>query len=165
MFRNLLLALCLLVGLAGQAGAACSYLGAYPWQPGGCLKSADLNAVVGNPRVIVANEAATGTVLNKLAKLTGAPSTAKITATTDTDGAVGVVISGAGMTGNAQIAVAGNMLCVFDGATTAGNWVGYSTTVTGDCKDVGSSRPAHGIGRVLSTNGAAGTYLVLLAPF
>src|SRR5204862_1510682 len=44
----------------------------------------------------VTNDTTTGTTVNKLAKLTGAPSTAIITATTDTAGAFGVVVGGAG---------------------------------------------------------------------
>src|SRR6059036_21351 len=43
----------------------------------------------------VTNDTTTGTTANKLAKLTGAPSTAIITAITDTAGAVGIVVGGA----------------------------------------------------------------------
>lgn len=110
----------------------------------------------------VANAGVTGTTLNKLAKLTGAPSTAVIAATTDTQGIVGIVIGGAGTTGNALIARAGQASCVFDGATTAGDYVVISPTVAGDCHDTGSANyPTTGgqvLGRVLSTNGAGGTY-------
>ena len=41
-------------------------------------------------RVTIANASSTGTTLNKLAKLTGAPSTAVISGGSDTSGAVGV---------------------------------------------------------------------------
>jgi hypothetical protein len=113
----------------------------------------------------IANAGTTGTTVNKLAKLTGAPSTAVILATTDTDGALGVVVAGAGTSGKAQIAVSGEAVCVFDGATTAGDWVTPSSTVAGDCHDAGASRPgsAQVIGRVLSTNGSGGTYAVALS--
>jgi hypothetical protein len=49
---------------------------------------------------------------------------------------------------------------VFDGATTAGDYVQISSSTAGDCHDAGAARPATGeiIGRVLSTNASAGTY-------
>jgi hypothetical protein len=112
----------------------------------------------------IANASSTGTTLNKLAKLTGAPSTALITATTDTNTALGVVVGNAGTTGNAQIALEGQASCVFDGATTAGDYVQISSTVAGDCHDAGATYPTSNevLGRVLSTNGAGGTYAMLL---
>lgn len=112
----------------------------------------------------VTNAGTTGTTLNKLAKLTGAPSTAVIAATTDTDNMLGIVIGGAGTAGKAQIAVSGQASCVFDGATTAGDYVQISATTAGDCHDAGSSRPLSTmtIGRVLSTNAAGGTFAVAL---
>src|SRR5947209_10502027 len=70
----------------------------------------------------IANDTTTGTAVNKLAKLTGAPSTVVIASTSDTKGIVGVVVGGAGNTGNAQIAMAGVASCVFDNATTAGDY-------------------------------------------
>jgi hypothetical protein len=116
--------------------------------------------------VEVANASSTGTTVNKLAKLTGAPSTALITATTDTAGAMGIVVGGAGTTGNALIATAGQANCAFDGATVAGDYVQQSTTTAGDCHDAGSTFPTTGqiIGRVLSTNASAGSYAVALSP-
>lgn len=116
--------------------------------------------------VLVANEAGTGTTVNKLAKLTGAPSTAIISTAGDTGGAVGIVVAGAGVAGSAVIATGGTVSCVFDGATTAGNYVQISAAVAGDCDDVGAAYPPSGqvIGRVLSTNGGAGTYSMVLFP-
>lgn len=110
--------------------------------------------------VQVPNAGTTGTTLNKLAKLTGAPSTAVIATTSDTTGVLGVVVSGSGTTGNAEIAVSGEASCVFDGATTAGNYVQISTTNHGECKDAGAAYPTslQILGRVLTTNGGAGTY-------
>lgn len=113
--------------------------------------------------VVYANEGATGTTINKLAKLTGAPSTAIISAITDTSGVVGVVVSGSATTGNAFIQVDGKSNCVFDGATTAGHYVQISSSVAGDCHDTGSATfPTSNqvIGRVTSTNGGGGTYTV-----
>lgn len=122
--------------------------------------------VEGNPYVIeVANAASTGTTVNKLAKLTGAPSTAVLAATSDTDGELGIVIGGAGTSGNAQVAISGTASCVFDGATTAGHWVEISSSSAGECHDSASaSRPTgqQAIGVVLSTNGSGGTYAVKL---
>jgi hypothetical protein len=112
------------------------------------------------------NAGSTGTTLNKLAKLTGAPSTAVITATSDTNGAVGIVTTGAGTTGSAFIARFGITPCVFDGATTANDYVQISGTTAGDCHDSGATIPSSGqvIGAVLSTNGSGGTYNVLIWP-
>ena len=111
-----------------------------------------------------ANEGTTGTAVNKLAKLSGA--TVLTAATTDTGGVVGIVHSGAGTTGSALVAFIGRESCVFDGATTAGHYVQISATAAGQCHDVGASFPSSGqaIGRVLSTNAGAGTYLVELGP-
>src|SRR5205807_8269442 len=85
--------------------------------------------------------------------------TAVIAATSDTKGIVGVVVGGAGTTGNAQIGVAGVASCVFDNATTAGDYVSISSTTAGDCHDAGSTRPtsAQILGLVLSTNGVSAT--------
>lgn len=112
----------------------------------------------------IPNASSTGTTLNKIAKFTGAPSTAVIATTSDTVGIIGVVAGGAGTTGSAQIAIAGQVSCVFDGATTAGHFVIVSTTVSGDCHDTASVDPAAVaiIGNVLSTNGSGGTYPIML---
>jgi len=113
----------------------------------------------------VANATSTGTTLNKLAKLSGAPATVVLTSASDASGAVGIVIDGAGTTGSAQIARSGQASCAFDGATTSGDYVQISATVAGDCHDVGANYPSSGqvLGRVLSTNAGAGTYPLLLS--
>ncbi len=118
------------------------------------------------PTLALANASSTGTTLNKLAKLTGAPSTFVITATTDTSGAIGVVTTGAGTTGRATVQTMGRASCVFDGSTTAGDYVGISGSVAGDCSDIGASYPGAGqvVGQVFSTNGSGGTYGVMLYP-
>ena len=116
----------------------------------------------------VANAASTGTTANKLAKLTTGGK-ALIAATTDTDGMVGVVVGQAGTSGNAQIAVAGQAGCVFDGTPTAvGDYVTISATTAGDCHDTGStsrsSLSSQTIGQVLSTTAISGsTYPVAIA--
>lgn len=112
----------------------------------------------------IANEGATGTTINRLAKLTGAPSTAIITTAGDTEGAIGVVTAGAGITGNATIAIIGQVTCDFDGATTAGDYVVISATTAGMCHDEGAAFPngKATYGRVLSTNVGAGAYVMEL---
>lgn len=112
----------------------------------------------------IANAGATGTTVNRLAKLTGAPSTAVITATTDTEGAIGVCTANCGTTGTATVAILGQVTCDFDGATTAGNYVTISAITAGQCHDAGSAFPTSGAtyGRVLSTNGGAGAYVMEL---
>ena len=111
----------------------------------------------------IANDGTTGTTANMLAKLTTAGA-AIIAATTDTDGMIGVVTGNAGKTGNAQVAVDGQASCVFDGATTAGDFVAISSSTAGECHDAGSTRSASSqtIGRVLTTNASGGTYTVEL---
>src|SRR5262249_14118707 len=111
------------------------------------------------------NDAATGTSLNFLAKLNGASSSCAVKlATSDTSGALGIVVGGSGTTGNAVIAYRGYASCSFDGSTTAGDYVQISSTNAADCHDSGSGYPTAGqvIGRVLSTNTGAGTYGVFL---
>jgi len=117
--------------------------------------------------ISVANAASPGTTLNTLAKLTGTPSTAVIATNGDTGGVVGITTAGAGTTGLATITYMGIVPCIFDGPTTAGDYIQISSTVAGNCHDTGSaSYPAGGqvIGRVLSTNGSNGAYNVDLFP-
>jgi hypothetical protein len=114
----------------------------------------------------IANEGVTGTTTSKLVKITGAPSTGVIAGTADTSGVLGVCVAGCATTGNAVVARSGQASCVFDGSTTAGDYVQISSTVSGDCHDTGlATWPTSGgqvIGRVLSTNVGAGTYLTTL---
>ena len=111
------------------------------------------------------NDTVTGTTANTLTKLTTSGK-AIIAATTDTDGIVGVTVRQAGLSGLVQVAIGGWALCVFDNATTAGNFVGISSTTGGDCHDQGATRQTatQTIGRSLATNGIAGTNLILLQP-
>lgn len=112
----------------------------------------------------VPNATSTGTTLNALAKLAGAPSKATVLLTSDTVGAYGIVVGNAGTSGNAQIAVSGQASCIFDGATTAGDYVTSSSTTGGDCHDAGASLPVAKtvVGIVLSTNGSTGTFGIAL---
>lgn len=126
----------------------------------------DLNLGANAGLYEVANEGSTGTSVNKLAKLTGAPSTAVTSSVSDVTGIAGVCVAGCGTTGNAQLARSGRASCLFDGATTAGNYVQASVTAAGNCHDAGASFPAGGqvLGRVLSTNAAAGVFAMTVFP-
>ena len=121
-----------------------------------------LNLDTGSQVVVeFANNPITGTVDGRIARLTGAPSTATVATTSTTGGLIGVVVSGGGTTGLAQVVVNGVVPCQFDGSTTAGNYVGASTTLGGRCRDLGATLPDTGVqilGRVLSTNVGVGTY-------
>lgn len=115
------------------------------------------------PGLAIANNAITGTVVNTLTKLTGVPSTATITTPSDILGIVGITTAGAGSGGTASIQQSGTALCTFDGATTAGDYVVNSVTNGGDCHATAFyPQSTQLIGRVLSTNAAAGTYAVNL---
>ena len=105
-----------------------------------------------------ANQTPTGTTVNKLAKLTGAPSTAIISSAGDTSGSIGICASSCSTTGNAEIVVQGIVNCIYDNATTAGDYVTISASVAGDCHDAGGSYPVgtQVIGRVI-VSGAAGS--------
>jgi hypothetical protein len=113
-----------------------------------------------------ANEGTTGTTTNKLVSITGATSQAIVTPTNASSGILGICVSGCGTTGNARVIVSGYATCVFDGATTAGDWVQRSGTNPGNCVSAGATYPSSGqvLGRVLSTNGGTGSYQVLLQP-
>jgi len=123
-----------------------------------------INLGTGSQQVVeIANASVGGTTQNRIAKLSGAPSTALTATVTDTTKLVGIVIAGAGTTGNAQIVTNGNVACDFDGATTAGDYVGASTTSAGKCTDLGSTLPTTGVqvlGRVLTTLASAGSATV-----
>lgn len=117
-------------------------------------------------RQVSPNSASTGTVINKLAELTGNPSTVVIAGAGDAGGVVGIVVAGAGTAGNATLQLSGPVPCVFDGATTAGDYVQISGSTAGDCHDSGASYPTSNqvLGRVLSTNGSGGAYTMNLFP-
>lgn len=114
--------------------------------------------------LVMANDLATGTTLNKLAKINpaGLAGFAILPLITDTGGMTGIVVAGAGITGNATIQQNGSASCVFDNAVTSGDYVQVSSTVAGDCHDSGVAYPSSNqvLGRVLATNVAAGTYLI-----
>ncbi|MDR3489798.1 MAG: tail fiber domain-containing protein [Bradyrhizobium sp.] len=110
----------------------------------------------------ITNSSATAAHLAKL-NTSGA---AVISAITDTDGMVGVMIGTNG--GNAQIAVDGQAACTFENAAVAGDFVTIGSTTAGDCHDAGTTRPttAQTIGQVLTAgaSGTAQTIKVALSP-
>ena len=112
--------------------------------------------------VTITNDTSTGTTANDLAKLncTAVDCFAIKTATTDVGGVIGIVVTGAGTTGQASVALLGAVNCNFDGSVTAGDYVQISSTVAGDCHDTGTSYPTSGqlLGRVIQTATGAGLY-------
>jgi hypothetical protein len=114
--------------------------------------------------ITVNNAPTTGTTLNSVVKpiFPCPPNNGCVinTATTDTGGALGIVVEGAGTTGKATVALLGSVNCNFDGSVTAGDYVQISSTVSGDCHDAGPSYPASGqiLGRVITTATGAGLY-------
>lgn len=119
--------------------------------------------------VSIGNAGSPGTIVNELAVLAGSGLAVVAPLGAGSGGTnqaiVGVVVSGAGTTGNALIQQTGIVPCVFSGATTASDYVQMSASNIGQCSDTGSNlRPVSGqiVGRAISTNGVAGTYPVLL---
>ena len=112
----------------------------------------------------LANNGTTGTVANNLAILTGAPSTATVALTSSIEGVVGLVVAGAGTSGNASILWGGIGLCAFDAfIVTAGDYVEASTTSPGKCHDNGTIRPTvQIIGRAVTSGSASTVQSVLL---
>jgi hypothetical protein len=110
------------------------------------------------------NASSTGTTTNYLAKINSSGQ-AVVTATSDTQGAVGVVVAGAGTSGVSDIAQIGSAQCYFDGTATTGDYVQISSTTAGQCHDAGSSPPSSGqtVGRVVSGHSGSGNALILLS--
>lgn len=103
-----------------------------------------------------------GTAINKIVTFTGNPSKVITITAGATSGAIGIVAGGAGVTGTATVQISGSSVpCVFDGATTAGHYVGISASVNGDCTDAGATAPSgQSLGTVLSTNAGGGTFKI-----
>jgi hypothetical protein len=113
--------------------------------------------------ICIQNNSSTATILNGLAVTSGATVTQ---APVNSSGAIiGVVTAGAGITGSATVQQSGVAACLFDGATTAGDYVQASTVAGYECHDSGSSTNVVGsnLGIVLSTNSGGGAYSVLLS--
>jgi hypothetical protein len=91
-----------------------------------------------------------GTAQSLLAELT--PAGAAVRAS-DATGIIGIVISGAGFSGNAQVAYSGIAPCAFHTTTQAGHYV--QNAGDGFCKDAGAAYPTSGqvVGRVVQSVG------------
>lgn len=115
----------------------------------------------------ITNEGATGTTINRLVKLTGAPSTGIITTAADiAGGAVGICVAGCGTIGSATIQMNGAVSCTVDPAgVTAGDYLQISPSTTGTCHDAGATYPTSGqvIGRALTTTGVGNASIDLFS--
>lgn len=123
------------------------------------------NLTVFSTNVKVPNESSIGTQQSHLAALDG--NRARITVGGENYGILGVVVAGAGTTGDAEVAISGVANCQFAGNTLAGNYVQMNPVVFGRCYDVGSSYPTSGqvVGRVLATTtGSAIVPVMLFGP-
>src|SRR5581483_5178481 len=110
------------------------------------------------------NDGSTGTVINQLAKINSSGN-AITAATTDTGVALYPVISGAGTTGTATLAVSGMTApCQADASGfTVGHYVKLSTLTNGRCGDAGTSPPsASWVGIALGTAAANASANVLI---
>lgn len=109
------------------------------------------------------NQSGAGTANQLLAKLAN---TGEVTraAVSDTNGVVGIVVSGGGSSGTAEIATTGVAVCIADNNSAIGNYVIIGSAVAGRCRDAGSSYPANGqvLGRWLSavSTGQSGNVLL-----
>jgi hypothetical protein len=105
----------------------------------------------------VPNNGTTATVLNKLAIYSAG--TAIVALTSTTHGVIGVVMSGAGTTGNAGVIHAGNASLIFDGAITQGDWFIPSTTTGGDGHDSTTAStaapPTSCVGQIVAATNAS----------
>ena len=112
------------------------------------------------------NYTSNGSTINLLQKLTtvSSASTAADATTADTTGLIGMAGATTVAGDMVSVTVYGTAACLFDGATTAGDYVQASTTVGGNCHDAGASYPTNNqiLGFVLSSNAGAGAYTVFL---
>lgn len=122
--------------------------------------TANWQNVNATPFVSYTNDGVTGTSAGLIAKLSGAPAVAVTAGLSDQNGAIGICVTGCGIGGTGSFTTVGTASCIFDGATTAGDYVQVSSTGAGKCHDAGASFPATNqvIGRVLSTNAGTGTF-------
>lgn len=107
----------------------------------------------------IPNDGTMGTTIDQLAVFNGvSPSQAVRAGTASTNGVVGIVQGGAGLSGYAVVTWRGYAYCIFDNSTTAGDAVIASTSTAGDCHDTGSAgQPsAQLIGYVDVTNASSG---------
>ena len=112
--------------------------------------------------VPITNDPTVGTVNGGLAKIVSGKAVS-IT-NSDTQGILGIVSSGGGTSGHANIAVTGMSPCNFDGPTTSGDYVTSSTIAAPGCHDYGPTKPSSVqiVGRLTTTNATSGTYPIIV---
>lgn len=102
-----------------------------------------------------------GTTVNLLvcADTTVTTMTQVKTCPTSTNKTFGVADNGAGTSGNVEIYDHGYHACIFDNQTVVNDYVGPSTSIAGNCSDVGPTKPSNSIviGRVTTLNTGIGT--------
>lgn len=118
----------------------------------------------------ITNDTGQGTTLNRAAGISTGGKAVEFGAAYV--GITGIVQSGAGITGAAQVCSSGICTCVFTSGTTAGNWVVTNNGIDSKCQDAGYGPNALGapmpatkkvLGVALTTNGGAGTYTYISA--
>ena len=113
--------------------------------------------------ITLANDVTTGTTLNQVACKSSAGDAINCPTSATSSDVIGVVVAGAGVSGSATIAKIGiGISCVTDGGTTAGHYITLSTTIAGNCHDIGTA-PSIFLGFINSTNAGANTYSIELA--
>lgn len=112
------------------------------------------------------NDDVVGTQLNQIAKIKLGGQVV-VTSAGDIGGAVGIVVAGAGTSGSAQIAFAGQAGCMFDSVSqSAGDYVTISASAPGLCHDGGSTYPTgvQVLGRVRFTSSSSANTVLLFGP-
>jgi hypothetical protein len=128
----------------------------------GATGSTGATGPTGPSTVSYTSNASTSGLLQILTTVSSA-SRATNSTTSSTTGVIGVATSTVATGNTVLVATYGNVSCVYDGATTAGDYVQASTTVAGDCHDAGATFPTSNqvLGRVYSANASGGTYSML----
>jgi len=118
----------------------------------------------GSGSFTLTNDGATGTTVNKLAKVNGSGN-AVIATTSDTAIPVWVVTNaGGGTSGSATLATSGLATCTADASgVTVLHFIVASTTTNGACKDAGATAPTSGWVLGIAQTGAAANATFTLA--
>ncbi len=132
-----------------------------PLDPGTAVES--FTATQDAVYVVRSNAAVTGTTANRLAKMDSSGNAVLLT-TSDTGGAIGPVVSGAGTTGSATIQQVGVAQVVSQTNTTAGLYMGISAVTAGTATSSSTCPSGQVLGIWLETGVGSGTRLALLAP-
>ncbi len=156
-------------GPAGPAGAS------GPAGPAGSPGPAGVNGATGATGPVgpagptgpsTVNYTSNGSTANLLQTLAivGSSSETQDATTSTLTGIVGIASATASAGSPLAVSAYGTAACVFDGPTTAGDYIQASASVAGNCHDAGPIYPASNqiLGFVLSTNGSAGTNPVFL---